>query len=96
MLRLESVIKEHHPAIHAQLTSPQYPLAEKLLTYKIVYSLNEEEMADLAGVTLDEIIRMENVDISIPIDSYQAAINLFKKRIVEKNQSEECYRESDN
>lgn len=70
-MKLTDLIRQHHPELKEKLDSPQYALANQLIGLKLKLKLNQQEMAERAGIDFDTYLQMENAESTIAVADYE-------------------------
>lgn len=58
-----------------EMNSAQYPLSNTIMELETRCGFNQKETATYLGIDYDKLLRLESVDLSIPIKEYEDAVN---------------------
>lgn len=76
---LDAFLKKYIVGDDTELTekmnSAQYSLSNTIMELEIRCGFNQKETATYLGIDYDKLLRLESVDLSIPIKEYEDAVN---------------------
>lgn len=58
-----------------KMNSAQYPLSNTIMELETRCGFNQKETATYLGIDYDKLLRLESVDLSIPVKEYEDAVN---------------------
>lgn len=64
--------------LNKKMNSKQYPLSNKIMRLETKLGVNQKQTAKLAHISLAKLLRLESVDLTIPISEYQKVIAILK------------------
>lgn len=64
--------------LNKKMNSKQYPLSNKIMRLETKLGVNQKQTAKLAHISLTKLLRLESVDLTIPVSEYQKVIAILK------------------
>lgn len=64
--------------LNKKMNSKQYPLSNKIMRLETKLGIDQKQTAKLAHISLAKLLRLESVDLTIPVSEYQKVIAILK------------------
>ena len=64
--------------LNKKMNSKQYPLSNKIMKLETKLGIDQKQTAKLAHISLAKLLRLESVDLTIPVSEYQKVIAILK------------------
>lgn len=64
--------------LNKKMNSKQYPLSNKIMRLETKLGIDQKQTAKLAHISLTKLLRLESVDLTIPVSEYQKVIAILK------------------
>lgn len=74
-MNLKDMIGELYPDLKEKMESEQYRLSEILLSHRMKLNIDQQDMANRMGIQLESYLKLEYADVSIPVETYQLALD---------------------
>lgn len=66
------------PELNEKMDSKQYPLSNEIMELETKLGVDQKQTAKLAHISLAKLLRLESVDLTIPVSEYQQVIAILK------------------
>ena len=74
-MNITDMIGELYPDLKEKMESEQYRLSEILLSHRMKLNIDQQDMANRMGIQLESYLKLEYADVSIPVETYQLALD---------------------
>lgn len=75
---LRNYVVGDDPKLNEKMDSKQYPLSNEIMELETKLGVNQKQTAKLAHISLAKLLRLESVDLTIPVSEYQQVIAILK------------------
>lgn len=75
---LRNYIVGDDPELNEKMDSKQYPLSNEIMELETKLGVDQKQTAKLAHISLAKLLRLESVDLTIPVSEYQQVIAILK------------------
>lgn len=75
---LYNYIVGNDPELNEKMVSKQYPLSNEIMELETKLGIDQKQTAKLAHISLAKLLRLESVDLTIPVSEYQKVIAILK------------------
>lgn len=75
---LYNYIVGNDPELNEKMVSKQYPLSNEIMELETKLGIDQKQTAKLAHISLAKLLRLESVDLIIPVSEYQKVIAILK------------------
>lgn len=72
---LKKYIVEDDTELTGKMNSAQYPLSNTIMELETKCGFNQKETATYLGIEYDKLLRLESVDLSIPVKEYEDTVD---------------------
>lgn len=85
---LEKYVVGNNEDLKKKMKSVRYSLSNNIMALESELGLDQQETADYLNISLEKLLRLEYVDLSIDVDDYQLAVlelnQIEMNRIIDK------------
>lgn len=67
--------------LNKKMNSQQYPLSNEIMRLETKLGIDQIQTAQLAHISVDELLRLESVDLGIPVSKYQKVVAVLKDNL---------------
>lgn len=67
--------------LNKKMNSKQYPLSNEIMRLETKLGIDQIQTAQLAHISVDELLRLESVDLGIPVSKYQKVVTVLKNNL---------------
>lgn len=64
-----------------KMKSKQYPLSNRIMELETKLGFDQQQTANYLAIPFDKLLQIEAVDLSIPVNEYQAIINKLESKL---------------
>lgn len=64
-----------------KMKSKQYPLSNRIMELETKLGFDQKQTANCLAIPFDKLLQLEAVDLSIPVNEYQVAINKLESKL---------------
>lgn len=75
---LRNYIVGDDPELNEKMDSKQYLLSNEIMELETKLGVDQKQTAKLAHISLARLLRLESVDLTIPVSEYQQVIAILK------------------
>lgn len=75
---LRNYVVGNDPELNEKMDSKQYPLANQIMELETKLGIDQKQTAKLAHISLTRLLRLESVDLTIPVNEYQKVVAVLK------------------
>lgn len=75
---LRNYVVGDDPKLNEKMDSKQYPLSNEIMELETKLGVDQKQTAKLAHISLAKLLRLESVDLTIPVSEYQQVIAILK------------------
>lgn len=75
---LRNYVVGDEPKLNEKMDSKQYPLSNEIMELETKLGVNQKQTAKLAHISLAKLLRLESVDLTIPVSEYQKVVAILK------------------
>lgn len=75
---LRNYVVGNDPKLNEKMDSKQYPLSNEIMELETKLGVDQKQTAKLAHISLAKLLRLESVDLTIPVSEYQKAVAILK------------------
>lgn len=75
---LQNYVVGNDPELNEKMVSKQYPLSNEIMELETKLGVDQKQAAKLAHISLVKLLRLESVDLAIPVSEYQKVITILK------------------
>lgn len=75
---LRNYVVGNDPELNEKMDSKQYPLSNEIMELETKLGVDQKQTAKLAHISLAKLLRLESVDLTIPVSEYQQVIAILK------------------
>jgi len=72
---LKKYVVEDDTELTEKMNSAQYPLSNTIMELETKCGFNQKETATYLGIEYDKLLRLESVDLSIPVKEYEDTVD---------------------
>lgn len=67
--------------LNKKMNSQQYPLSNEIMRLETKLGIDQIQTAQLAHISVDELLRLESVDLGISVSKYQKVVAVLKDNL---------------
>lgn len=75
---LRNYIVSDDPKLNEKMDSKQYLLSNEIMELETKLGVNQKQTAKLAHISLAKLLRLESVDLTIPVSEYRKVVAILK------------------
>lgn len=75
---LRNYVVGDDPKLNEKMDSKQYPLSNEIMELETKLGVDQKQTAKLAHISLAKLLRLESVDLTIPVSEYQKVVAILK------------------
>lgn len=75
---LRNYIVGDDPKLNEKMDSKQYLLSNEIMELETKLGVNQKQTAKLAHISLAKLLRLESVDLTIPVSEYRKVVAILK------------------
>ena len=75
---LRNYVVGDDPELNEKMDSKQYLLSNEIIELETKLSVNQKQTAKLAHISLAKLLRLESVDLTIPVSEYRKVVAILK------------------
>lgn len=75
---LRNYVVGDDPKLNEKMNSKQYPLSNEIMELETKLGVDQKQTAKLAHISLAKLLRLESVDLTIPVSEYQKVVAILK------------------
>lgn len=75
---LHNYVVGDDPKLNEKMDSKQYPLSNEIMELETKLGVDQKQTAKLAHISLAKLLRLESVDLTIPVSEYQQVVAFLK------------------
>lgn len=79
---LKSYIVKTNSSLNAKMNDLHYTLSNEIMHLEVQLSLTQKEASNVCHISLNKLLKMENVDLDIPISTYLNSILILNQLYV--------------
>jgi len=64
-----------------KMKSKQYPLSNRIMELETKLGFNQKQTASYLNIPFNKLLKLEAVDLSVPVNDYQAVVNKLEAEL---------------